>query len=380
MKTNTYIKLLLTGFLLGFVLAAFAITDEEIVIGLEALDDWEAAYPLALQIAREQNAYPVWREVAIKYSQFDSDNRAYLQAWQQAYLLNQESTYRDFLNIKPQSSLNHYAISAIFKLIRASDKFEGYLRFIAEFSNVVESIEALLKTHEIAFQRAKNFNEPLVFDAFVMTFYGAKQIPQAIELAFETEKQRIEKELSDIDNIELREKIARRLFSEGRIAEKQHAPLVAARKYQLLNLDIFIDTKVFTALLDKKERFAYQKLMQTKQNEIAKSINEMRDAIIETIQLKTQLMEPAMVKELPAQNPSLEKIIARHNYLLVQQFKQLNKNIKAGSHIDTNVAELIPVLTGLKIAKVIGKISLIITKTLANPSKYQAILFGSKNN
>jgi len=272
MKTNTYIKLLLTGFLLGFVLAAFAITDE------------------ALQIAREQNAYPVWREVAIKYSQFDSDNRAYLQAWQQAYLLNQESTYRDFLNIKPQSSLNHYAISAIFKLIRASDKFEGYLRFIAEFSNVVESIEALLKTHEIAFQRAKNFNEPLVFDAFVMTY----------------------------------------------------APLVAARKYQLLNLDIFIDTKVFTALLDKKERFAYQKLMQTKQNEIAKSINEMRDAIIETIQLKTQLMEPAMVKELPAQNPSLEKIIARHNYLLVQQFKQLNKNIKAGSHIDTNVAELIP--------------------------------------
>jgi len=380
MKTNTYIRLLLTGFLFGFVLPAFAITDEEIVIGLEALDDWEAAYPLAFQLAQTKNTYPIWRDVATKYSQFDTDNRAYLQAWQQAYLLNQESTYRDFLKIKPQSPLNRYAIYAIFKLVKASNNFEGYLRFIAEFSNVIESIEALLKTHEIAFQRAKNFNEPLVFDAFVMTFYGAKQISQAIELAFEAEKQKIEKDLSEIDNIELREKTARRLFSEARIAEKQHAPLVAARKYQLINLDIFIDTKVFTVLLDRKEHSAYQKLMQTKQNEIAKSINEMRDAIIETIQVQTQLMEPAMIKELQAQNPNLEKIIARHNHLLVQQLEQVNQNIQAGSNVDTDVAELIPVLTGLKIAQVIGRISLIITKALANPSEYQAILFGSKTN
>ncbi len=366
------------AFALCLSLPVWSITDYEIVQGLEALGDWEAAYPLAYQLAQNQNTYKAWRDVASKYVQFDTNNRAYLQAWQHAYTLNQKSIYRDFITIRSQSPLNRHAIHALFKLVQASKNVKEYLQFMAEFPHVVESIDALLKAQEMAWERAKIVNDPLVFDAFVITFPGAKQIPQAIVLAFQAEKQMIEKEFSTIRGYEIREYIARRLFNEARVAEKQQNSLVAARKYRLLNLEMFIGTKAFTEMLDREERFTYQKIMQAQQAEIANSIKEMREAVVYTIQVQTQHLENAIVNELQIQGQHLEEIIAEQNRLLSEQFDKVNKNLQQGylAGVGADVAELVPFVgTGLKIAKVIGRVSPAITRALLNPSKHQVVLF-----
>ncbi len=122
MKTNTYIKTLLCTFLICLVSSAFAITDEEVVQSLESLGDLETAYPFAYKLAQKQNTYTAWRDMAAKYAKFDTDEKAYLQAWQFAHTLNQKSIYQDFLKIKSQSPLNKQAIHAIFKLVMSSSK------------------------------------------------------------------------------------------------------------------------------------------------------------------------------------------------------------------------------------------------------------------
>ncbi len=380
MKTS--IKTLLCTFLICLTSSVFAITDEEVVQSLESLGDLETAYPFAYKLAQKQKTYTAWRDMAIKYAKFDTDEKAYLQAWQFAHTLNQKSIYQDFLKIKPQSPLNNQAIHAIFKLLKVSSQIEKYLSFLTEFPDVIESIDALLKIHEIAFQKAKEANESLIFDAFVITFPYAKQIPQAIKFAFDAEKHRLEEEFSSMDQEE-RENIARRLFNKARVAEKQNEPLIAARQYQLLHLEIFSETKIWTTLLDKEERIAYQKLMQTKQDEMLQNINEMRNALIETIQAQTQFIEQAVLEELQSPRLDLDKIIAIYNRLLIQQLEQVNKQKAQGKleKMGADVPELISVMgTDSKIAKIIGKISPIITKALKNPSKHQAILFGEKAN
>ncbi len=387
MKKN--IKTLLCTFLICLTSSAFAITDEEVVQSLESLGDLETAYPFAYKLAQKQKTYTAWRDMAIKYAKFDTDEKAYLQAWQFAHTLNQKSIYQNFLKIKPQSPLNNQAIHAIFKLLKASSQIENYLSFLTEFPDVIESIDALLKIHEIAFQKAKEANESLIFDAFVITFPYAKQIPQAIKFAFDAEKHLLEEEFSSMDQEE-RENIARRLFNKARVAEKQNEPLIAARQYQLLHLEIFSETKIWTTLLDKEERLAYQKLMQAKQDEMLQNINEMRDALIETIQAQTQFIEQAVLEELRRSERDLDKIIAIHNRLLIQQFEQVNQHIeqvnkhKAQGKLEkmgADIPELISVKgANSKIAKIIGKISPIITEALKNPSKHQAILFGEKAN
>jgi hypothetical protein len=38
----------------------------------------------------------------------------------------------------------------------------------------------MVEVQELAFTRAKQANNPVIYDAFVMTLQGAKQIPEAI--------------------------------------------------------------------------------------------------------------------------------------------------------------------------------------------------------
>ncbi len=378
MKTISYIIILLIAISVPRV---WSITDKQIVQALESLEDWEAAYPLAYQIAQQENTYYLWRNIAKKYARFDTHQRAYLQAWQHAYRLNQEAIFRDFLKINPKSPFNRYAIHALFKIIKASKDIGKYQRFITEFPTVIESIEALLKTHEITFQRAKEVNDPLVYDAFVETFYGAKQIPQAIELAFQAEKEILEKAISKTKNYEDREYIARRLFNEARIAEKAGNSLVATRKYRLLNLRLFIETQVFTELLDREERLAYQKLMLKKQTETTESIKEMREAVIETLQVQTTKLGETITQELQAQGKNLEEIIAEQNRLLTEKLDTVNKNLGQGymGGVGADLAELIPFIgPGVKIAKVIGRMSPAIVRALSKPSKQQKILLTTK--
>jgi hypothetical protein len=335
------------------------------------------AYPLAIQLAQQQNTYAAWRQVTTQYAQFDTSGRAYLQTWQQAQKANQEAIYKDFITLKPQSALNRHAIHAIFELTKASNDIADYLRFMEEYPDSVESVEALLQIHKIAFERAKQKHEPLIYDAFVTTFQGAQQIPEAIKLAFEAEKQAIA-EKDNGSTYEQHERLARRLYNEARLAEKAQNLLVAARKYLLLDLDRFRDTKVLTELLDRDERRLYQKLMQTQLSEIDQSIKEMREAVVETIQVQTQHLEQAVVKELRDQGQRLENVIATHNRVLAEELKQINRKTTGDTPIEKILGSIPTVGKGLKMAfktaKVVAKVMPKMRKFMKSPNKQQAVL------
>ncbi|MDM8561345.1 hypothetical protein [Candidatus Parabeggiatoa sp. HSG14] len=340
MKTSTFIQKSKYFISLFICLAqpVWSMTDAEIVEGLEALGQWEMAYPLAYNIAQQENTYAVWRKVATQYAKFDVDDKAYLQTWQQAYTLDKASIYRDFLMLKPQSTLNPHAIHAIFKLTRTSNDISDYLQFVNSFPNTVESVEASLQIHKIAFNQAEKANDPLIYDTFVRAFPGAKQIPQAIRSAFEAEKAIIEMEDDKAKNHGEHEYIARRLYNEARIAEnevllsekkgnvseKEKNTLIVARKYQLLHLERFRNTQVFTELLDREERLIYQKIMQEQQAKIVRSISDMREIVVNTIQQQTQDLGEVLTK----QEKHLEGVIAEHNRIMAIQLNEVKADIK----------------------------------------------------
>lgn len=330
MKTNflkTFTLTLIYSFLTAFPPPTVALTDQQIVQGLEVVGDFEAAYSLAYQLAEKQNTYTAWREVATKYAQFDSDGNVYLYTWQQAQRVNAEATYQDFLTLRPVAALNLHVIHAIFELVKASDKVADYVRFMERFPNTVEAIEALLRVQELAFARAKQANDPVIYDAFVTTFQGAKQIPEAIQLALTVERKAVAAEDQNVD-YETHERIARQLYNEARLAEKEHTSLVAARRYALLNEERFRDTKVVTELLDREERLSFQKLMATKQTDIVNQIKGMQDAVVQTIQDQTQYLGNTIVKELQTQGQRLEEVITTQNRAMTQQLQAINQNLQ----------------------------------------------------
>ncbi|KHD06414.1 hypothetical protein PN36_24910 [Candidatus Thiomargarita nelsonii] len=373
MKTNTFLKniLCITGLLI--CLPAWSLTDEDIVQSLEALGEWKIAYPLAYQLAQQQNTYAAWRKVTTQYAHFDTKGWAYLQTWQQAHKANQEAIYKDFLTLKSETALNRHAIHAIFQITKGSNNIADYLQFMETYPDTVESVDALLQIHQIAFDRAQKKHDPLIYDVFVTTFQGAQQIPKAIQLAFEAEKQAIVEKDNDT-TYEQHERLARRLYNEARLAEKAQNLLVAARKYLLLDLDRFRDTRVLTELLDRQERHLHHKLMQTQLLEIDQSINEMREAIVETIQVQEQ----AIVKELREQGQRLENVIATHNRLLAEQLKQINRKTSGDTPIEKMLESIPTVGKGLKIAfktaKFMAKILPKMRKFMKSPNKQQAFL------
>lgn len=367
----------------------------KIVQGFEAAGDLEAAYPFAVQLAQQQDTYPAWREVAVKYAKFDTEGRTYLQAWQQAYARNQESVYKDFLTLRPQSPLNRYAVHALFQLTLVANRAVDYQRFMEEFPESPEAIQALLKIHEVAFEKAKQVDDPLVYDAFVNTFAGARQIPEAIDRASQIEQRKLEAQFKEVSgkNIEERERVARLLSNQAR---KTTDSLVSARNYRLLDLDLFIDTKVVTEKLDREERLAYQKMLERQQGEVLQSLKDLREAFEE----KTQHLEKVLVEEIQTQGRKLEEAINLHSLLMRQKLEELNRGIqdlkdevKRGFHQSavqtqqiaqqlqksplTEIMEAVPVIgSGLKIAQVVAKVLPKIKQAISNPSKWQAMLFG----
>ncbi len=169
------------------------LTDAQIVQSLEALGEYEAAWPLALSETKKRDDYQAWRRLHIKYQIQDAYGLAYHAAWRQAVALDTEPVYRDFLTLKPNSPDNALAVHAIYQLRKDLDTIEGYRSFIADFPNSVEAVQALQRIHEIAWSRAREADEPEVYDAFVRSFPGAKQIPDAIEAAFQTVRRSIDR-------------------------------------------------------------------------------------------------------------------------------------------------------------------------------------------
>ena len=316
MRMLRSISKLLIVFYLSFS-NVWAVSDAEILKGLEILGDWEAAYPLARQLAKQQNTYQAWKQVAVKYAQYDTDKQNYLKTWQLAQQLNQLEIYKDFITLYSESPLNLLAIQAIFKLTQASDDVNAYRHFMMDFPASVEALQALLRVQEIAFSHAQQVGDPDVYDRFVVAFPNAKQTVKAIENAYVVEKQSLEVILTGENHEEI-EYIARRLFNEARMAEKEspNSP-TAARKYRLLNeIDAFKDTKVFTELLDREERLAYQKLMLNQQTKINESINQLQAAVVQAIQAQTQVLGDTIAEQTALQTQKFDQLIATHQQML----------------------------------------------------------------
>ena len=237
---------------------AHALTDREILEALEAIEDYETAYPLALMLASEGNSYKDWRHIVLTYGQWD-DGTAYDMAWKAARDVDSELAYLDFMELKPQSPTNAFAVRAIYEQKSELDTIAGYRKFIDRFPNSAEAVNALLRIHEIAFERAQEVNEPDVFDAFVVAFPAAEQTSDAIALAAQREPELVEEELRALERAaaadEKRERIARRLYNEARMAETNDDYWIAVRKYDILETNkAFRDTGVLTEMMDRAER------------------------------------------------------------------------------------------------------------------------------
>ncbi len=326
--------LLLIAILIFLSPPAWSIDYEKIVQGLEALGEYDAAYPFAYQIAQQKNTYSAWREVAAKYANSDTKGKAFLQAWRQAQALNQESTYKDFLKIRPNALLNIQAIHAIFELIKASNTMKDYVRFMKDFPDAINSVEALLKIQALAFERAKKAHDALVYDAFVTTFPGAKQIPEAIDLAFQAEQQLIEKEVkgweedfkkhyvgtTPVDTFIywMLEHKARSLVNGAESALRKNNHLFAVRQYRLLGLERFKQTETVTEELRQKSSREYEQWLESQQAAIAKSMNEMKSSLIKAIQQQTQYLKSPIVD----QTQKLDEVIANYNRFVAQLAEQ----------------------------------------------------------
>lgn len=261
---------------------ARAISDQDIVTALEAMGDLAAAYPLAVTVAKADGSYRAWRGVAVKYAALDKNGSAYLGAWQAALRQNTEPAFEDFLKLRPASPLNAVAINAVFRLKRESDTIHGYRAFIDRYPGSVEAVEALLRIHEIAFERARQENKVEVFDAFITAFPLAAQAVEANRLAERLQRATIDREVGtsdDLANGDKRDRIARRLFNDAREAEKASRLEIAGRNLALLADPRFRDTKAYTEWLDRQERLDFQKVLLDQQERVRVSIESMGRAV-----------------------------------------------------------------------------------------------------
>ena len=259
---------------------------------------------------------PVMQTFIDRYRAQDPDRLADGSAWAQAVQLDTEPVYRDFLTLDPGSADNALAVHAIFKLRQGLDTIEGYRGFMADFPNSVEAVQALLRIHEIAWERAREEDQPAVYDAFVHTFPDAQQIPQAIEAAYQAQRRDVEQEIKvDVLGVsvpyfsdEKRDRVARQLFNQARLAEKAGDTLVEDRSYRLLELDSFRDTRAYTELLDRAERHAWQAHLAEHQRRVEAATGHLQTALVDALGTQTRRLENAIAehtRQMDARNRSV---------------------------------------------------------------------------
>jgi len=351
---------LIICFLLSLSSSAVAFTEEGLLRSLEKMGEWQTAYPLALKLAQQKNSYEGWRDVALKYQQFDKDGGAYLQAWQQVYRRGDIESFKNFMSIRPQAELNLHAIHVIYQLTEKVGTTTAYREFIEQFPGAIQSIDALLKMQRLFFEEVKKENTVDAYDAFVVFFPHSEQAAEAIQAGYDLEKQSLEREIRSLDckkegeekrlcETEAKERIARTLFNDARMAEKEanqsvseieevefaarktRFSLKSARKYgMLMNTNLFNDTKVFTEMLDRDERLAFQNQLVKKQDEIKSAIDDMKNAVVAAIKEQTEILG-GKLDTLDKSIKSVEQAIVTHHQQMDAQLSKINQSIEQGN-------------------------------------------------
>ncbi len=307
-----------------------ALTDKEIVQALELVGDFRAAYPLALALAERDGGYQAWRDVAAKYARFDRGDRALRRAWEEVRQIDSAAAYRDFLTLRPSSPFNALAVHGLFQITRQIDTIQAYRQFMDQYPNAVEAAAAMLRIHDIAWERAREENSVAVYDAFVRTFPVAKQVPDALRRAGDLERQAIDRQLADSANLTLDrlERTARRLFNDARLAERDGLRPIAARRYQLLEDPRLRETRTYTDYLDRTERLEFQRTLLEQQQRIEQAMGRVGQAVTAGFQ--------TVSRDLAATGQRLEAAIAQHNQRIEQAMNAQGETLRR--YVDGQVA------------------------------------------
>lgn len=171
---------------------------------------------------------------------------------------------------------------------------------------------------------ARERDNPAIYDAFVVAFPVAAQTSESMTLAVAAERRDIFAMLAGLppsyEGDEKRERVARRLFNDARVAEDAGQDWIAVRKYGLLQDEKFRDTRVFTEMKDRIERLRFQQVMETHQKALAIRINTLQTAVVSELHLagdrlegKLDKLQTAVVGELHAVGYRLNSTISEYN-------------------------------------------------------------------
>ncbi|CAN2047136.1 putative Chromosome partition protein Smc [Candidatus Magnetomoraceae bacterium gMMP-13] len=244
------------------------------------------AYSLAVSYVTELDTYESFRIFIKKFPDAPKWPEIVQESFEKAKEINTKKVYDDFISIAEKTPQSFMAVTEEYKLFQEVDTISEYERFIKKFPNTPEAVTAMERIHQIAFKRAQQADESVVYDQYVRNFPYAKQITIVINLAKTAESRELQLEKEGWNSIisffsngqEERETTARRIFNEARQAEKNNELFITERKYEILR-SMFHDTKAFTEFLNREENLAYQKEMKAYQEHIIKEIQNVKSAV-----------------------------------------------------------------------------------------------------
>lgn len=302
---------------------------------LEALQAWDAAYPLALKLADQRGSYAEWRKVAAKpYAPYDQGGLAYLKAWQQAERDRREDQYRDFATLRPQTNLAALAVHRVLQSIDAHPDAEAYVRFMESFADYPESLAALTRLHGLLYAKAAAANTPEAFDRYAAAFPEAEQAQQAEAAALRLERDGLAHDLAGADYTR-RQQLATALLNQA-LADDQaaadpaqtHRRLSALRKFRLLqDLPEFADTQARTEQLLRAENIARFKaleaVIQAEHDKTRERIEAARLAIIATVTAQHGELQ----KQIADQGQTLQTALAAYQQTLDRQLTLIDGDL-----------------------------------------------------
>ncbi|MFM8331645.1 MAG: hypothetical protein ACKN9T_08145 [Candidatus Methylumidiphilus sp.] len=302
---------------------------------LEALEDWESAYALGLQLADQRGGYAEWRKLAAQpYAPYDQGGLAYLKAWQQAERDRREDQYRDFATLRPQTNLAALAVHRVFQAIDAQPDAAAYVRFMQSFSDYPESLAALTRLHSLLYAKAAKTNTPDAFDRYAATFPEAEQAQQAEDAALRLERDGLAHDLAGADYTR-RQQLATALLNQALDDDQAaadpaqaHRRLSALRRFRLLQeTPALQDTPARTEQLLRAENIArfraLEALIQAEHDKTRERIEAARQAIIATVTAQHRELQ----QQIAEQGQTLQTALAAYQQTLDRQLTLIDGDL-----------------------------------------------------
>jgi|WetSurMetagenome_2_1015567.scaffolds.fasta_scaffold85119_2 hypothetical protein len=315
-----------------FITNVYGFSDQELVISLESLGEWEEAYRYANNSALKTNNYELWRYIASKPEYLSIEEKqhhqSYWKAWHFVSKINTQEAYEDFILIRPTLQANLLAVAAIFELVKQQNNPQAYLDFIDKFPNTIEAIDALLQLQHLAFEDAKQKNTIASYQKFLMSFPEATQTKEVTNLLMAVFKKEVEEKLATLKTTSEIEDYARELYTTALTFEKNsNSILIASCHYDVLTeLMPFRKTETLIELYKRKELLNFQNLLLAKLDDIKKGQEELKTALVEAIREQG--------REIKGEIKELSELTKQHHEQMKSQLQQISNSLeKEGSII-----------------------------------------------